>query len=148
MYQIYHTWIQPLHHSPLSPYPIPGIVSTGLIFPFTYMCTQYLRHIHPPTLFPHILPLLLVPPSPGRTWPSLLFSNFVKEKKWHFCLFNIATQGVFLWHFHVDMYYNLYWFTFSIFLLSTLVHYLWCFQQLSKFCIQSYIGSASTIFTF
>jgi hypothetical protein len=30
-------------------------VSTDLIIPFTYMCTQYFHHIHPPTSFPHIL---------------------------------------------------------------------------------------------
>jgi hypothetical protein len=36
--------------------PIPGIVLTGLIFPFIYMWTQYLHHIHPPTPFPHLLP--------------------------------------------------------------------------------------------
>jgi hypothetical protein len=39
IYQIYHTWIHPLHPSPLSPSSIPGIFSKGLIFPFTYMCT-------------------------------------------------------------------------------------------------------------
>jgi hypothetical protein len=36
--------------------PNSGIVSASLIFPFTYMCKQYLHHIHPPTPFPHILP--------------------------------------------------------------------------------------------
>jgi hypothetical protein len=30
------------------PSPIPGIVSIGLIFPFSYMCTQNLHHIYPP----------------------------------------------------------------------------------------------------
>jgi hypothetical protein len=36
MYQIYPSWIHPLHHSPLSPSPpVPGRVSTGLILPFT-----------------------------------------------------------------------------------------------------------------
>jgi hypothetical protein len=40
---------------------------------------------------------------PGRTCFALLFSDFVREKKWHFCLFKIATQGVSLWHFHVYM---------------------------------------------
>jgi hypothetical protein len=60
IYQIYHSLIHLPHHSPLSPPPpIPGTVSTGLIFPFTYMCTQYLHHIHPPTPFPF---LLLPPP--------------------------------------------------------------------------------------
>jgi hypothetical protein len=39
---IYCSWIHSaLHHSPLSlPAPIPGVISTGLIFPFTYICTQ------------------------------------------------------------------------------------------------------------
>jgi hypothetical protein len=31
IYQVYHTWIHSLHHSPLPPSPIPGTVSTGLI---------------------------------------------------------------------------------------------------------------------
>jgi hypothetical protein len=44
-------------------------------------------------------------------------------------LFKIATQGVSLWHFHVNMYYNLNWFISSIFLLSTLVPFLWWLQQ-------------------
>jgi hypothetical protein len=42
MYHIYHTWIHHLHCSPLSA-PIPGIVSMGIIFAFTYMCTHYLQ---------------------------------------------------------------------------------------------------------
>jgi hypothetical protein len=43
MYQIYHTLIQPLHHSPLSSFsPILGIVSAGIIFAFISMYTQYL----------------------------------------------------------------------------------------------------------
>jgi hypothetical protein len=33
------------------PSPIPKIVSTCLIFIFTYMCIEYFHHIHPPTLF-------------------------------------------------------------------------------------------------
>jgi hypothetical protein len=57
IYQIYHTWIRPFHYSPLSSSPlIPGIVSTGLISPFTYMYAQYLHHIHLPTPFPQLLP--------------------------------------------------------------------------------------------
>jgi hypothetical protein len=61
--------------------PIPGIVSTGLIFPLIYMCTQYLHHIHPPTLFLHLLPFPLVPTFPSRACSTLLFSDFVKGKK-------------------------------------------------------------------
>jgi hypothetical protein len=63
------------------PHPIPGILSTGLICPFTYMCTQYLHHIYIPILFPHLLPLPLVPKPPDRTCSFLLFYDFVKEKK-------------------------------------------------------------------
>jgi hypothetical protein len=53
----------PLHHSPLFlPPSIPGIVSTGFIFPFTYMYTHYLDYIHPSIPFSHLLP-----PPTGRT---------------------------------------------------------------------------------
>jgi hypothetical protein len=41
---------------PSTALPIPGIVSTGHIFPFTYMGTKYLHHIQLPTPFPHLLP--------------------------------------------------------------------------------------------
>jgi hypothetical protein len=75
----------------------------------------------------------LSPHPPPSHWYQLpwqdLFSNFVKEKKWHLCLFKIVTQEVSLWHFHVYMYFKLNWFVASIFLLSTLVSFLWWFQQ-------------------
>jgi hypothetical protein len=71
------------------PPPIPGIVSTGLIFPFTNTCTQYLFHIHPSP-----------PPTgttlPGRTCSAFLFSNFVKEKKKTFLLIYDSYTGRFL----------------------------------------------------
>jgi hypothetical protein len=66
IYQIYHTWTHHLHHSPFSSFSILGAVSSGLIFPFTYTCTQYLYHIHPPITFPHMFPLSLVPFSPRQ----------------------------------------------------------------------------------
>jgi hypothetical protein len=34
------------------------------------------------------------PSRQDMTCSILLFSNFVKEKKWHFCLFKTVTQGV------------------------------------------------------
>jgi hypothetical protein len=43
------------------PPTIPGIVSTGLIFSFRYMCTQYLQFIHTSMPFPHLLPYPMVP---------------------------------------------------------------------------------------
>jgi hypothetical protein len=110
-----------LLYSPLA--PIPRIVSTGLIFPFTCMCT-YFHHIHPTTPFPYILLLVPTPRQELFCLPVLCFC-----KKWHFCLFKIAIQGVSLWHFHVCMYYNLNWLSPSIFLLFILVAFFWWFQQ-------------------
>jgi hypothetical protein len=66
-----------------TPLPIPGIVSTGLNFPFKYMCTQYLHHTHPPHPFPTSFPCQwyqLPLPLPDRDCSTLLFCNFVKEK--------------------------------------------------------------------
>jgi hypothetical protein len=76
--QIYHTWIHALHHSSLSSTPpIHVIISTGIIFPFTYMCTQYLYYIHSPTPFSHILPFPTgTNPQAGPVLPT---SDFVKE---------------------------------------------------------------------
>jgi uncharacterized membrane protein len=114
----------------ISPHPIPGMVTTGVISPFTYMCTQYLQYIHPPTPFYHLLPPTstnLFPPN--RTCSSLLFSDFVNKKKMTFLQFKIATQEVSLWHFHVRMYYSLNWFISSILLLSALVPFLWWLYQ-------------------
>jgi hypothetical protein len=106
------------------PSPRPGIVPTGIIFPLTYMCTQYMHHIH--LLAP--FPCLLTPPTGTNLPRQDLFCPpvlwFCKRKKWQFCLFKIATQGVSLWHFHVYMNYSLIWFTSSIFLFSTLVNFL------------------------
>jgi hypothetical protein len=58
-----------------------------------------------------------------------LVFQFYKRIKWHFCLFKIAMQGVSLWHFHVYMYYNPNCSICSIFLPSTLVPFLWWFQE-------------------
>jgi hypothetical protein len=44
---------------------IPGTVSTGIIFAFTYMCMHYLHHIHPPTPFPATIPCPPVPTAPS-----------------------------------------------------------------------------------
>jgi hypothetical protein len=87
-----------LHHSLLStPLPFPGKVSTGIIFAFTYVCTPDFHHIHPPTPFSTNLSPLTGAKTPhlGRTYFTLLFSNFVEEirekmkrkKNTIFCLF-------------------------------------------------------------
>jgi hypothetical protein len=45
------------------------------------------------------------------------------------CFFKTVTQTVFLWHFIVYMHYRLIWSISSIFLLSTLVPFLWWFKN-------------------
>jgi hypothetical protein len=96
---VYHTWIHPLHHSPLSlPPPIPRIVSTDILFPFTYMCTQYLHHIHPLTPFPHLLllPPLPTPPRQDLFHPPVIqfFMRKKRRKKMTFLL--VSHTGSFL----------------------------------------------------
>jgi hypothetical protein len=63
----------------ISPPPSPGIVSSGLIFPFTYMCTKYFQHIHPPTSYHYIVPFPLVPNPIDRICFTFMFSIFVKN---------------------------------------------------------------------
>jgi hypothetical protein len=69
----------------LLPTPIPGVVSTGIIFAFNYMCTHFLHHIHLPTPFPNTSPLPLVPDlPPGQDLfcsPVLQFCRRKKEKR-------------------------------------------------------------------
>jgi hypothetical protein len=52
--------------------PIPGIVSAIFIFPFAYMCSQYLYHIHPPIPFNnhHLAFPLIMTPIQGPILPS------------------------------------------------------------------------------
>jgi hypothetical protein len=94
------------------------------------------------TPYPSSYPLSPSPPTSqwcqpfplGKMYPTLLFSNFVEEKRekrkcktWHFSLFEIkvATQGVALWYFYVYMHFKPNWFISSNFLHSTLVPFLW-----------------------
>jgi hypothetical protein len=67
-----------------------------ILLEFTlHTCPQYLYHIHPPTLFPTSSHLCWYHPSPTK--PVLLSCcQISKRKKWHFCLFKIATTGSFL----------------------------------------------------
>jgi hypothetical protein len=115
------------------PPPISGIVSTGFIFPFIYTCTEIFHHIHPLAPFPYILHAPTGTHPSDRTYFCLPGLCFCKEKNGNFYLFKIAIHGVSLWNFHVYMYYNLNWSIPFIFLLSTLLHFLWWFQQIKKF---------------
>jgi hypothetical protein len=96
------------------------------------MCTQYSHHTYPTIPFFHLLPTLTGTnprlPQAGPFLPS--YSPILQMKKKMTFLFKRATQGVSLWHFHVYMYYNGNWFISSIFLLCTLVPFLWWFHQL------------------
>jgi hypothetical protein len=119
MSQIYHTWIHPLHHSPLPPHlhswnSFSIFIHVYIVFTL-YSPSHTLSHLIPPS---H----QYQPSQAGPVLPScsLILWTFLK---WHLYLFKIATQGVCLWHFHAYIYYNLNWFI-SVFLLSTLVPFL------------------------
>jgi hypothetical protein len=60
---------------------MPGIVTTVITLSFMHMCIQYLYYIHPPTTFPDLLSSLMVPTPTGRPCSSLLFSEFINNKK-------------------------------------------------------------------
>jgi hypothetical protein len=64
-----------LHYAPT---PIPGVISTGIIFEFTPMCIQCLHHIHPPTFFPTTCSLSLVL-TPISSHPQNLFHPTVLQ---------------------------------------------------------------------
>jgi hypothetical protein len=86
IYQLYHTWIHPFHHSPLFSSPlIPEILSTGIFFQLHTcvhsICTIFTL-LHP---FPTSSSLLLVPNTPSMTW-------FCKRKK-KMTFLLVATQG-------------------------------------------------------
>jgi hypothetical protein len=96
---------------------IPGMVSTAIIFAFTYMCTHYFQCTHPLIPFSHHLSPLTGANTlhPGKDLFCPLVLQFcrrkkVKDKKKNmtFCLFkiNISTQGVSLWCFHSYVYCN------------------------------------------
>jgi hypothetical protein len=65
----------------LYPFPhIPGIVSTDIIFPFTYMFPQYLHHIHPSMPFPHLFLLYWYqPPQMGPVLSSCFLILYKKR---------------------------------------------------------------------
>jgi hypothetical protein len=123
------TWIHLLHHSPLPPHSWNNYnnyhfsIYTHVYTVFAPYSPFYMLSPLPPPLLPVVPIPQIRPVLPSY---SLIFE---KEKKWHFCLFKVATQGVSLWHFHVYIYYNLNWFIY-IFLLSTLVPFYDCWTGL------------------
>jgi hypothetical protein len=139
---IYHGWIH------------PSIILLYLPFGDSFSRPHFSIYIHEYIIFPlyaHSYTILLYPPPSTGTNPQtgpVLFPYFQFLKNRHFCLLEIAIQGVSLWYFHVCMYHNLNEFIPCIFFLSTLVPFLLWFQKILKFYIHSCIGSTSTIFTF
>jgi hypothetical protein len=94
---------------------------------YIYMCIVFPPCLPSYTLSPYPYPSHWYQPPKQDLFclPALCFW----KKNDIFCLFKIAIQGVSLWHFHENMYYNPNWFIPSLFLLSTLVPFLWWFQQ-------------------
>jgi hypothetical protein len=90
--------------------------------------TVFMSYSHSYTLSPHF-PHSHWYQSTRQDLLCLSVLLFCKRKEWHFCLFKIVTQGVSLWHSHEYIYYDANWFISSVFLLSTLVPFLWWFQQ-------------------
>jgi hypothetical protein len=70
-------------------FPIPGIVSTGLIFQFAYICIEYFHHIHPQSLFLISFPSHWCSP-PRQDLFCLLVLSFHKKK----IVFKLAMQSV------------------------------------------------------
>jgi hypothetical protein len=73
--------------SPQLPFLIHGMVSTGIIFVYTYIHTHIFHHIHTSTPFPYCLPLPMVstlPPCAGLIPPnsfSLILQKGKEKKK-------------------------------------------------------------------
>jgi hypothetical protein len=95
-----------LNSPPLSFFFMPSPLIPGIVSTITFSIC-----IHSYTVFALYSPShpFSPPPPPSRQYQTSpqknLFSSFVKEKKWYFCLLKIVTQGVFLWHFPLYMYY-------------------------------------------
>jgi hypothetical protein len=93
IYQMYHTWIHPLHHSYLSLHPWNS-----------FNRYHFSIYIHVYTVFvPYSPSYTLSLPPPHSYWsqpswagpvPSSCSLIFWMRKKWHFYLFKIATQAV------------------------------------------------------
>jgi hypothetical protein len=117
----------PHHHSPLCILP-PFLEEFQQVSLFHFH--TWLPNIS--TTFTPYTPSFYLPPptcTNPQTEPILpSFSSFLKKR--HFYMVKTATQEVSLWHFCVYMYYIPNWFFPSIYLLSTLVPFLWWFQHI------------------
>jgi hypothetical protein len=94
-----HSWIHPLNHSPSSSQEKFQQVSFIHVHTYIHNILRYspsytlsLYHSHPISTY-----------SPVMTCFDFLLCI---SKKWHYCLFKRATQGVPLWYFHICMYYK------------------------------------------
>jgi hypothetical protein len=78
IYQVYHSWIHPLHLSPLSP-PHPWNSFNRSHFSiYIHVCTVFGLYSSLYTLCPHPPPPTV--PTPDTIFSALLFSDYVKEK--------------------------------------------------------------------
>jgi hypothetical protein len=120
---IYHSLIHYLHHSPLlPPFPIPGIVSTCLIFPFSCMNEYYFCYIHLPTNFPPVLtPPTSANPQAGPILSArslfLIKGTFVCVRYLYREFHYDISMCVYRYIYYIYIYYRPNWFNPSIFLL-------------------------------
>jgi hypothetical protein len=103
-----HTWIHPLHHSSLPPHSWNSFNRYHFSI-YIHMFTVFSLYSHSFVIFPHhthqYQPLQTGPVLPSCS--PILYKE-KRRRKWHFCLFKRATQGVSLWHFHVYIYIYMY----------------------------------------
>jgi hypothetical protein len=106
--KIYHTWIHHLYHSPFSLPPVPGIVSTGIIFPFT-VYTVFAPYSPSHALSSSLPPFHWYQPPLGRTCSALLWIKiYVKEKIWWKSGENGNYLGT-LNHYHINKHFQLFY---------------------------------------
>jgi hypothetical protein len=126
---IYCSLIHPLHLLYL-PSPISEIISAGLIFFHLHTCVHNISTIFTFLyLFPYSPPLTDTN-HPDRTYFTFLICVFEKKMTFLF-VWNSSIWCFILTYIHciLRMYYNLSWFIPSSPLLSTLLPFLWWFQQ-------------------
>jgi hypothetical protein len=126
----------PAHCSPLSSPWLHSWNSLKRHIFYTYIHVNTMFAVYSPSyLFPCHLPPptgTILTPHPGKDLfcPQIHWCFRRKKKKMLFLLLwdKGSCIGVSSWYFHVYMYYNPKIFMSSIFLYSTLVHFLWWFQ--------------------